>query len=69
MLHLRHRLRLRLCRFDAAIVHKWDHLAPHIEHVGFVAYAGAEVAGLHWLLGLISLWLVLAGVWVMAARL
>lgn len=65
---LRRRLHLRLCRFDASVVRKWDHLAPHFEHAGFVAYAGAEVAGLHWIIGGISLFLLLTGLWVMWAR-
>lgn len=42
-------------------------VAPHAEHIGFVAYAGMEVAGLHWLLYLCSFWLLVTGIAVIIA--
>ena len=45
-----------------------NRLAPHAEHLGFVAYAACETAGLHWLIWFVAAYLAVTGLWVMVAR-
>lgn len=46
-------------------VHK---LAPHAEHLGFVAYAGVEVLHIPGGGLVVAFWLLVTGVWVMVTR-
>lgn len=48
---------------------KLDPIAPHAEHVGFVAYALCEVTALHWAIYLVSAYLLFTGLWVIVAKL
>lgn len=45
-----------------------NRVAPHAEHLGFVAYAACETFAVHWAIALISVYLLITGLWVMVAN-
>ncbi len=56
------------CRLARLRCHPVLRYAPHAEHLGFVAYAGAETFTLHWAVWFVAAYLFLTGVAVMIAK-
>lgn len=60
--------RLSVAKLARVRCHPVLRYAPHAEHIGFVAYAGAETFALHWAVALISIYLLVTGLAVMIAK-